>query len=448
MAIRCGFTVGRNTGESSLVDQLKRYKAKELAENNDARDKKSLFSSFKTGSSKPPNPAHETLFSKCVKVVVDNFNKRPVTEVIPPPLMHEITKNLSSDISPIIGAKYVYDEGYWKRVSVEKYGWHNCVLSEHGLMWKQLFFEKYLQDRLEDFDSQSENISSILDLLDVCLDYIFTLSFRQLPSHIDLSEICALLPNLARLNICYGVNKIGMNYERILFGMKISDATSLAKVFDRSETLTTVILSGNIIDDDLLRMLMTGLIKNNTITSLDVSHNKITNHGARLLSKLLGENSVITSLNLADNQIYAEGGRYLARGLRENDSLLYLNMRLNRLTDDGSRLLLEGLQDNISVISLNISCNSAGPQAAQTLFSIIRDQNHSLQSVDVSGNEFQTSHFELLRLSLASNTTLTSIDLRSNPGYDEAIRAVTEIDKIIHNNEFRLMKSKRGEQSI
>ncbi|RYY81073.1 hypothetical protein EON63_16270 [archaeon] len=42
------------------------------------------------------------------------------------------------------------------------------------------------------------------------------------------------------------------------------------------------------IDDDLLRMLMTGLIKNTTITYLDMSHNKITNHGARLLSKLLG----------------------------------------------------------------------------------------------------------------------------------------------------------------
>ena len=41
-------------------------------------------------------------------------------------------------------------------------------------------------------------------------------------------------------------------------------------------------------DDDLLRMLMTGLYKSSTITHLDVSHNKITNHGVRLLAKLLG----------------------------------------------------------------------------------------------------------------------------------------------------------------
>ena len=39
------------------------------------------------------------------------------------------------------------------------------------------------------------------------------------------------------------------------------------------------ILQGNLIDDDLVRMLMTGLVKNSTITYLDVSHNKITNHG-------------------------------------------------------------------------------------------------------------------------------------------------------------------------
>jgi hypothetical protein len=73
------------------------------------------------------------------------------------------------------------------------------------------------------------------------------------------------------------------------------------------------------LDDDLLRMLMTGFINNrcvrisvfwvcshnkySTITHLDVSHNKITNHGARLLAKLLGSRSVLTSLNLCDNQV-------------------------------------------------------------------------------------------------------------------------------------------------
>lgn len=176
--------------------------------------------------------------------------------------MGKVTALVPTDIPPILGARYIQDEGYWKRCSVEKHGWHNCILAEHGQSWKQLYFEKYIQAKIEDFDPQTEELGQLYELVDACADYIFTLSFKQLPSHLDLSELCSLLPNLSKVDMTYGVTKIGMNYERILFGMKISDATSLAKVFDRVDCLTTVCLPNNIIDDDLLRMLMTGKILN------------------------------------------------------------------------------------------------------------------------------------------------------------------------------------------
>lgn len=432
--IRIGYSVGRNTEESSLSDQLNRFKPRSLEENVVTSERKKDVV-LVPKSNRPANPAHETLMQKCIKVIVDNFAQRPVKEIIPPAQMAEITRQLPTQMSHLIGAKYVYNENYWKRCCVEKYGWQNCHLHEHGLLWKQMYFEKLLQEKLEDFDIQSEDLETIFELLDASMDYIFTLVFKQFPSHLDMSELCSMLPNLTRLDVTYGVNKIGMSYERMLFGMKISDATGLAKCFDRTETLTTVVMSGNLIDDDLLRMLMTGLIKNNTITHLDFSHNKITNHGARLLSKLLGENSVITSLNLADNQIHGEGGRYLARGLRENDSLLQLNLRLNRLGDEGCRLLLEGLQDNVSMTDLNLASNGAGGVAAQTLFSIIRDTDHKLAVLDISGNDLVAEHFELMRLSMGGNRTLISLDMRSNPGYTEATKAAAEIEKMVHTNE-------------
>ena len=413
MAIRCGYTVGRSTNESSLSDQLKVYQPRKIFVEEKKRP-------ALTSYTRPPNPTHEKLVTKCIRAVVENFDNRPVTEVIPPPLMAEITKNLQTNLNPIVGARYIYNESYWKRCCVDKYGWHNCQLAEHNLLWKQLYFEKLLQERLEDFDGVTGSLDELYEFLDSCMDYIFTLTFRQFPSHLDLYEICAMLPNLSKLDIVYGIKKIGMNYERMLFGMKISDATCLAKVFDGTETLTTVVLSGNLIDDDLLRMLMTGLIKNNTITHLDVSHNRITNHGARLLSKLLGENSVLTTLNLADNQVHAEGGRYLARGLRENDSLLQLNIRLNRLADEGCCLLLEGLRDNVSLTDLNIGSNAAGSASGQVLCSILRDPEHNLQTLDISGNELDTEQFDLLKVAVGSNKTLISLDMRRNPGYSES----------------------------
>lgn len=80
-------------------------------------------------------------------------------------------------------------------------------------------------------------------------------------------------------------------------------------------------------------------------------------------------------------------------------------------------------------------------QAAQTLFSIVRDPEHRLQSLDVSCNEFAAEHFELMRLSLSANKTLTSLDMRHNPGYAEATRAVTEIERHVHHNEILYRRS-------
>ena len=103
------------------------------------------------------------------------------------------------------------------------------------------------------------------------------LSVSFLSNAIVLSSLFIQLPNLTKLDITYGVKKIGMKYDRMLFGMKviytsqcnlpgfgdaqISDANCLAKSILDSENMTTLILQSNLVDDDLLRMLMTGLIK-------------------------------------------------------------------------------------------------------------------------------------------------------------------------------------------
>ncbi|CAM9156114.1 unnamed protein product, partial [Ectocarpus fasciculatus] len=402
--MRCGFSVGRTTAEASMRDQLNRFKTKTVTDDRPKIGKREA----------QDNPAKESLKSKCISVIVDNFATRPLKEVIPPEQMAEITCRLPTNMPPTIGARYIYNENYWKRCCVEKYGWQNCRLPEHGFMWKQMYFEKFLQERLEDFDTASESVEVLYDLLDACMDYIFTLSFQQLPSHLDLYELCSYLPNLTRLNLTYGVNNVGMNYERMLFGMKISDATNLAKTFESTQMLSTLILTGNMIDDDLLRMLMTGLIRNNTVTFLDMSHNRISNHGARLLSKLLDKNSVLNSLVLVDNQIHTEGGRYFARALRDNKSLSQLNLRLNHLGDDGCRLLLEGVQDNLTLVDINLASNNMGNQGLHTLCSILREKDHKVTSVDLAGNDLTAEHIQFIKMSLAANRSLTAIDLRRN----------------------------------
>lgn len=50
-----------------------------------------------------------------------------------------------------VGALYVFDENYWKRRCVEQLGWQECQIAEHGLTWKQLFFEVHLGSSMKVF---------------------------------------------------------------------------------------------------------------------------------------------------------------------------------------------------------------------------------------------------------------------------------------------------------
>lgn len=65
-------------------------------------------------------------------------------------------------------------------------------------------------------------------------------------------------------------------------------------------------------------------------------------------------------------------------------------------------------------------------KTANTLFSIVRDPEHYLRILDISGNDFTAQQFELMKLSMTNNRSLTSIDMRRNPGYEEG-KACKEI---------------------
>jgi hypothetical protein len=376
----------------------------------------------------------ETLVSKCIRAIAENFHKNPDIDGLPAKLLPRLVDQLSLTLPVNVSAAFVHSESYWKRCCLEGKGWKNCQISEHGLTWKQTFFEKFIEEELENFDPMVHDIDEMRMKLEAAEDYVFNLTIRQLMSHMDLSHIFSRLPNLSKLELTYGVKQIKMNYERSLFGMKISDADSLKQCIKTTDVLTTLMLPANLIDDDLLRQLMGGLINNSTITHLDFSHNKITNHGARLLAKLLGSRSVLTCLNLADNQIHAEGGKYLGRALRRNESLIELNLRLNRLTDNGGKALLQGLRDNGSLQLLNLSANSLALESAEELGVLFQFPHTALAAIDLSNNDMAETEIGTLEDSLRNNYSLTSLDLRNNRVSAES-DALDRIAQVVRKNE-------------
>lgn len=56
-------------------------------------------------------------------------------------------------------------------------------------------------------------------------------------------------------------------------------------------------------------------------------------------------------------------------------------------------------------------------QAVQTLASIIRDPDHKVGAVDLTGNLITAEQIEILKIALQTNKSLVLLDLRKNPGY-------------------------------
>lgn len=67
-----------------------------------------------------------------------------------------------------------------------------------------------------------------------------------------------------------------MNYDRAMFGMKLPDCRSLAKTLEKAEALVSLSLPGNLLEDDKIRMIASGLVDNHSVVNLDLSHNKVT----------------------------------------------------------------------------------------------------------------------------------------------------------------------------
>mmetsp|Transcript_101357 Transcript_101357/g.180170 ORF Transcript_101357/g.180170 Transcript_101357/m.180170 type:complete len:509 (+) Transcript_101357:85-1611(+) len=284
-------------------------------------------------------------------------------------------------------AQRINDENYWKRRTQAKH--RNAQVEKHGMSWKQTFLELELQEALEQVPITVEYGNPELEALKQQVMasrlHVFQLSISQFPSHLDLSFLFDALPALSSFGITYGNRRLGMDYERAMFGMKISDAQYLARDIRVSQTLVSLSLPCNMIDDELVKVLMGGLSYGHMLTHLDLSHNKIGDRGARRLASLLDPDYCLQALDLSDNQIHANGCMHLGAHLAENVTCQVLNLRLNRCEDNGVSHLFQDMCVNKYLQTLNISCNDLTVRCLPYLNSMLAE-NHTLAELDISAN--------------------------------------------------------------
>jgi len=379
------------------------------------------------------------------------YHKEPVLSQLSPEFQERLVSNLPIDLPLPLTAGIEHD-AYWKRKVQAVERWRPCVVAEHGAIWKRMFFERLLREKLEAVapereDEEMGKAGGILELAQMAAPYVKVLDLHQMlppddgepeepvllppeddfeaevgaydggdddggapTDHIDLIPVLRAL-KVSDLRVCYTVKNCGMKFKWSMFGMTSGDCTTLMRgIRDYVPSLTSLSLHGSLIGDAKARMMCKYLLGNKSLTRLDLSHNAISDAGARAIAKLVN-NSVLEEVDLRDNKIAAAGAKQLGRALRGNTTLHSLNVRLNRFKDGGGRDFFRGICGNTTLRELNVSCNSLGTDTAEVLCQYV-DRNPSLGLLDISCNELGEQAGRLLLEALAGNTVLKGIDLR------------------------------------
>jgi len=387
-------------------------------------------------------------------VIADTFDSQSSIEDLPEELRQQVTEQLSTDLNLKTAVQRVQSQEYWRARCEDM--WYpgllaDCVDKRCDVDWKRVFLQRYLEEKLMDLstDTPTEaDTSRIQQLCQLSAAWIFSLRLTRQRCHVDTHELLGWLPQLRELTLTYGVLNTGMQFELKMFGMLDSDATSLRDALRTTQNLHTLKLPENRIDNNTLKGILSGLVRNQTVTHLDLAHNKIEDGGARVLATLLMRSEppqTIKYLNLSDNLIRSQGASDLGRALEINTSLTELLIKLNRLGDEGGKALVESLKVNKSLTLLTLAHNEMGSETAEALKEAL-EKNETLTTLDIAGNPFLEEGSRVIREGIVEkNKSLTEVDLRGCGAHESDLAKVTDfLDQRLYA--FRRMMEEKAER--
>ncbi|KAH0622608.1 hypothetical protein JD844_025041 [Phrynosoma platyrhinos] len=372
----------------------------------------------------------------CIQHIINNFEKNPILNSLLPEHQRKVLDKISTSLPLTVTANLISDENYWKRCCTER--WTVCDVSHYGNSWKQMYFERHLENILKFYIPDTTSPNQVLDIIPLCKEYVKKLEIDQFlppvkldqkkedeeasdtesdagidePSmdHFDMSILIPALCHLEELHLSYGVKDCGMNFEWNLFEFTYRDCCSLANALTKCPTLKVFKLSRSKVDDDKARLLIKHLLDHPSLIELDLSHNLIADRGARAVGKLINRSKLVT-LNLCDNRIKAKGAEAIAHALSKNAILTSLNLRLNCIEDEGGQAICHALLVNSTVTTLHLGGNELSEPTA-TLFSQVLAQNITLTHINLSCNHIGLDGGKQLLEGMSDNKTVVEFDLR------------------------------------
>ena len=166
---------------------------------------------------------------------------------------------------------------------------------------------------------------------------------------------------------------IGEEYSE--FGMRIPDLKKFCLSITELSYFLSLTLQGNLVDDEMIKWLVPGLIANQTLRYLDLSSNKISEKGVINLSSYLVRTRSLLSLDLSNNLIGNEASFALGLVLKENTRLRILKLAMNRLDDENGARIIKMIAKNKYLEELDMSTNNLGENVVEATNEALKFNN-------------------------------------------------------------------------
>ncbi len=330
-------------------------------------------------------------------------------------------------------------EPFWERACRQKYKSDDCSIS--GNSWKQLYVETYVKNLISNFKIEEDNEESLDNLKRVCdmIKYsVFNLDIPTFSFKFDISFIPQYFVNLTNLSLKYSpilkenrskdvftknLEPIGEEYTQ--FGMRIPDLKKFCILITDLSYFLSLSLQGNLVDDEMIRWLVPGLIMNQTLRNLDLSNNRITGKGMIKICSYLVRTKALLNINLNNNLIGGDSSYAVGLVLKENTKLRIMLLGMNRFDDESGGRILKMLCFNNYLDEIDLSANQLGEETLKFL-QIALKGNNTIKKIDLRHNEI-TINDEIIKIAEA-HPLLTELNFHHTTSEEQKIK---ELDAIL-----------------
>ena len=203
---------------------------------------------------------------------------------------------------------------------------------------------------------------------------------------------------------------------------------SISRYMSLSDNIISLSLNSITITKESARYLAQGLYDNKTIQGLNINFSIISLESYEILLKILLKHEMLKYLDLSNNNFSDKYGEMVALIIstqsQRRDQMLW-----------ASGLRNEAPQINESskgLVSINLRGNKLSNYSAECLSKALSHDQY-IRIIDLSENNLDNSACKKFIHMMRKNNILLTVDLRENPGYDEAIyqRMIMKMSKNI-----------------